>query len=209
MLQRAHRGDLLEVLVDGRGAHLHRGGQFLHAQGLALVVADPVHRAGDAVHLAVGGGDLPQPGVLVDGDQVVVDLPLDQGRQLGLGMAGFASRMLHRDRLYPLLRYLPLGLAAVTLAMTASGQLLWAVAAAMVGWGALNAAIPVCWSTWLASELGDEPESGGGLLVASIQLAIMLGGAMGGQLLDHASTSAPLVGGRGAAGSFGAGHWGW
>ncbi|WP_175526602.1 MFS transporter [Geopseudomonas sagittaria] len=119
---------------------------------------------------------------------------------LGLGVAGFAgthfaSHMLHRDRLYPLLRYLPLGLAVVTLAMMASGQLFWAVAAAMVGWGALNAAIPVCWSTWLARELGDEPESGGGLLVASIQLAIMLGGGMGGQLLDHASTSAPLVGG--------------
>lgn len=119
---------------------------------------------------------------------------------LGLGVAGFAgthfaNRMLHRDRLYLLLRYLPLGLAAVTLAMMASGQLFWAVAAAMVGWGALNAAIPVCWSTWLAREFGDEPESGGGLLVASIQLAIMLGGAMGGQLLDHASTSAPLVGG--------------
>ncbi|MNN82134.1 Purine ribonucleoside efflux pump NepI [compost metagenome] len=79
--------------------------------------------------------------------------------------------------------------------MMASGQLFWAVAAAMVGWGALNAAIPVCWSTWLARELGDEPESGGGLLVASIQLAIMLGGALGGQLLDHSSTSAPLVGG--------------
>ncbi|HEY6610963.1 MAG TPA: MFS transporter, partial [Pseudomonas sp.] len=95
----------------------------------------------------------------------------------------------------PLLRYLPLGLAAVTLAMMASGHQFWAVAVVMVGWGALNAAIPVCWSTWLARELSDEPESGGGLLVASIQLAIMLGGALGGQLLDHASASAPLVGG--------------
>ncbi|MFB8828802.1 hypothetical protein ACE0DR_04315 [Azotobacter sp. CWF10] len=72
-----------------------------------------------------------------------------------------------------------------------TGHLFWAVAAMMVGWGALNAAIPVCWSTWLAREIDDEPESGGGLLVASIQLAIMMGGALGGQLLDHANASAP------------------
>lgn len=119
---------------------------------------------------------------------------------LGLGLAGFAGThfagaMLHRQRLYPLLRYLPLALAAVTLAMMEAGHLFWAVAAMMVGWGALNAAIPVCWSTWLAREIDDEPESGGGLLVASIQLAIMMGGALGGQLLDHANASAPLVGG--------------
>lgn len=119
---------------------------------------------------------------------------------LGLGLAGFAgtrfaSAMLHRQRLYLLLRYLPLALAGVTLAMLESGHLFWAVAATMVGWGALNAAIPVCWSTWLAREIDDEPESGGGLMVASIQLAIMLGGAMGGQLLDHADVAAPLAGG--------------
>ncbi|MNN09248.1 hypothetical protein D3C81_1221260 [compost metagenome] len=35
------------------------------------------------MHLAVGGGDLPQPGALVAGDQAVVDLPLDQRRQQG------------------------------------------------------------------------------------------------------------------------------
>lgn len=119
---------------------------------------------------------------------------------LGLGLAGFAgtrfaSAMLHRQRLYLLLRYLPLALAGVTLAMLESGHLFWAVAAMMVGWGALNAAIPVCWSTWLAREIDDEPESGGGLMVASIQLAIMLGGALGGQLLDHADVAAPLAGG--------------
>lgn len=84
---------------------------------------------------------------------------------LGLGLAGFAGThfagaMLHRQRLYPLLRYLPLALAAVTLAMMEAGHLFWAVAAMMVGWGALNAAIPVCWSTWLAREIDDEPESG-------------------------------------------------
>ncbi len=119
---------------------------------------------------------------------------------LGLGLAGFAgthfaSAMLQRHYLYPLLRWLPLALAFATFGLVEFGSLLWGVGGLMIGWGALNAAIPVCWSTWLAKEIDDEPESGGGLMVASIQLAIMLGGAFGGQLLDHLSASAPLIGG--------------
>jgi len=119
---------------------------------------------------------------------------------LALGLAGFvgtqfASTMLHRNHLYPLLRWLPLALAAVTLGLMELGHVFWGAAAMMFGWGALNAAIPVCWSTWLAREIADEPESGGGLMVASIQLAIMIGGAFGGQLLDRMTVAAPLAGG--------------
>jgi predicted MFS family arabinose efflux permease len=61
--------------------------------------------------------------------------------------------------------------------------------------GAVNSAIPVCWSTWLTKGISDEPESGGGLLVGAIQLSIMLGGAFGGLLFDHISAAATLVGG--------------
>lgn len=121
---------------------------------------------------------------------------------LALGLAGFvgtqfASTMLHRNHLYALLRWLPLALAAVTLGLMELGHVFWGAAAMMFGWGALNAAIPVCWSTWLAREIADEPESGGGLMVASIQLAIMIGGAFGGQLLDQMTVAAPLAGGAG------------
>lgn len=118
---------------------------------------------------------------------------------LGLGAAGFlgtygATVMLGRH-LYALLRWLPLALGAVTLALLAVGHVLWAVAIALIAWGALNAAIPVAWSTWLSKGIADEPESGGGLLVAAIQLAIMLGAALGGVLLDHLSIMATLLGG--------------
>ena len=74
-----------------------------------------------------------------------------------------------------------------------NGRLMMAVA--MTIWGALNAAIPVSWSAWLAQGISDEPESGGGLLVAAIQLSIMLGAALGGLLLDHLSIAATLIGG--------------
>jgi predicted MFS family arabinose efflux permease len=118
---------------------------------------------------------------------------------LGLGIAGFAgtygaSALLQRH-LYPLLRWLPLALGAVTLAMLGVGHVLLGVAASMIAWGALNSAIPVAWSTWLSREMSDDPENGGGLLVAAIQLAIMSGAALGGLLLDHASIAATLLGG--------------
>lgn len=118
---------------------------------------------------------------------------------LGLGVAGFvgtyfATAWVGRS-LYRLLMGLPLALAAATVAMLAFGHSIWAVAVAMVAWGALNAAIPVCWSTWLSRGIEDEPESGGGLMVAAIQLAIMLGAAFGGMLLDRISIAAALIGG--------------
>ncbi|MDN7956440.1 hypothetical protein QZM41_12070 [Burkholderia orbicola] len=119
---------------------------------------------------------------------------------LGLGVAGFAGThfagtMLHRNHVYPLLRWLPIALAAATLGLVQFGHLFAGAATMMIGWGAVNAAIPVTWSTWLAKEIDDEPESGGGLMVGSIQLAIMLGGALGGELLDRIGVFAPLMGG--------------
>jgi predicted MFS family arabinose efflux permease len=118
---------------------------------------------------------------------------------LGLGIAGFvgtyAATALLKHHLYRLLRGLPLALGAVTLAMLAGGHVLWAVAVAMILWGTLNSALPVSWFNWLAEAVRDEPEAGGGLMVAAVQLAIMLGAALGGVLLDHYSVAATFVGG--------------
>lgn len=118
---------------------------------------------------------------------------------LALGCAGFvgtsAATALVGRHLYALLRGLPLALGAVTFALLAAGHLLWGVALLMFAWGALNSAIPVAWFNWLPQGISDEPEAGGGLMVAAIQLAIMLGAACGGLLLDHVSIAATLVGG--------------
>jgi len=118
---------------------------------------------------------------------------------LGLGMAGFigtsAGSALAKRRLYLLLGVLPVLLAAVTGWLLVTQHMLWSVAAAMVAWGAINSAIPVCWSTWLAKGISDEPESGGGLIVGAIQLSIMSGGALGGYLLDRTSITGTFVGG--------------
>lgn len=117
---------------------------------------------------------------------------------LCLGSAGFlgtwAASMSIGRHLYALLRWLPLALGATTLTMLFVGHWLWAVGVLMVAWGTLNSAIPVCWSTWLSKGVADDPESGGGLMVAAIQLAIMVGGGLGGWLLDGVSITATFVG---------------
>lgn len=118
---------------------------------------------------------------------------------LALGVAGFvgtygASTLL-RSHLNALLIGLPIALAVVSLGLLALGHSLGGVAIMMFLWGAINAAIPVTWSTWLTREIRDEPEAGGGLMVAAIQLAIMLGAAFGGFLLDRVSITATFVGG--------------
>lgn len=128
-----------------------------------------------------------------------VSVPQLSALLLGLGAAGFAgtsaASALVRRHLYRLMWGLPLALAAVTLALLAVGQVVWGVAVMLIVWGTLNSAIPVAWASWLAKDLGDEPESGGGLMVAAIQLAIMLGAALGGFLLDRYSIAATFIGG--------------
>ncbi|MFM0490034.1 MFS transporter, partial [Paraburkholderia graminis] len=116
---------------------------------------------------------------------------------LGMGLAGFAgtygASALITKRLFHLLMALPIALAVVTLTMLPAGHSFGAAALLAIAWGAVNAAIPVAWSTWLSKGVKDKPESGGGLMVASIQLSIMVGAELGGTLLDHYSIGATFL----------------
>jgi len=117
---------------------------------------------------------------------------------LALGVAGFAGtaaagaaigRHLHR-----LLLGLPLALGVVTAGLLPAAASPWALGVLLFAWGALNAAVPVAWFNWLARSVKDQPEAAGGLMVAAIQLAIMLGAGLGGLLLDHLSIAATMLG---------------
>ncbi|TNI99010.1 MFS transporter [Aeromonas veronii] len=130
--------------------------------------------------------------------RTLVDLPQLSALLLALGLAGFAgttavSLLLHRH-LYRMLRWLPLVLGVITLALLAVEHHFWSVALMLILWGALNSAIPVAWSAWITQGIADTPESGGGLMVAAIQLSITLGAAVGGWLLDSLSISATFIG---------------
>ena len=61
-------------------------------------------------------------------------------------------------------------------------------------WGFAFGLVPVGWSTWLATTVPDEAESAGGLLVASIQLAISAGAAVGGAVFDLNGASGVFAG---------------
>ncbi|BDC86892.1 MULTISPECIES: MFS transporter [Aeromonas] len=130
--------------------------------------------------------------------RTLVDLPQLSALLLALGLAGFAgttavSLLLHRH-LYRMLRWLPLVLGVITLALLTVAHHFWGVALMLILWGTLNSAIPVAWSAWITQGIADTPESGGGLMVAAIQLSITLGAALGGWLLDSFSISATFMG---------------
>ncbi|PLK47010.1 MFS transporter [Uliginosibacterium sp. TH139] len=130
--------------------------------------------------------------------QTHVSLPQLSMLLFALGLAGFvgtrgASITLDKH-LYRLLGWSPFALAIVTLVLLQVSTLLWPVAIALFIWGTLYSAIPVGWSAWMAHGVSDQAESAGGLIVAAIQLAILLGGALGGLLLDHVSIQATFVG---------------
>ncbi|HEY9247501.1 MAG TPA: MFS transporter [Rariglobus sp.] len=118
---------------------------------------------------------------------------------LASGVAGFAgtyfASSLVSRHLMRLLIWLPVLLGVVSLGMFALGHSLVGVGVMMFLWGAINSAIPVAWATWVSQGTRDEPEAGGGLMVAAIQLAIMTGASLGGLLLDHVSIGATFVGG--------------
>ena len=84
-----------------------------------------------------------------------------------------------------------LAMAAVALALISLGSSTGATAVLLAIWGVIGTAAPVAWWTWLARTLPQDAEDGGGLMVASIQLAITVGAAAGGLLFDasgYAST---------------------
>lgn len=69
-----------------------------------------------------------------------------------------------------------------------------AVSALVALWGFALGAVPVAWTTWLTRAVPDETESGGGLQVAAIQLAITAGAAGGGALYSVEGSSGLLHG---------------
>jgi hypothetical protein len=93
VLQRAERGDRLEVAMQGRGAHPRLGGQLLDAERLVEVLGDPADGPLDLAHAAVGPGDLGQARPLVAQQHAVEDLALDQRGQHG----GVARRIDQAD----------------------------------------------------------------------------------------------------------------
>ena len=103
---------------------------------------------------------------------------------LGFGVANFigtsiAGHLLSRS-LRLTLALVPLAMSVLALMMVTFGHIALLDGLLVAMWGFAFGLVPVGWSTWLATTVPDEAESAGGLLVASIQLAISAGAAGGG-----------------------------
>lgn len=108
---------------------------------------------------------------------------------VGTWLIGFALQR----RLHALLIGAPLGLAVIAAALIGLGASPAATAVLLAGWGLIGTAAPVAWWTWLSRVLPDDAEAGGGLMVAVVQLAITLGAAAGGLLVDASGYAAAFT----------------
>ncbi|WP_127754284.1 MFS transporter [Devosia sp. 1566] len=95
-----------------------------------------------------------------------------------------SSRLIERS-MFGTLATMPLLLAVLAILLATLGGNAFADAALPAIWGFAFGIIPVSWSTWVTRVAPDEAESGGGLLVATANLAITIGAAAGGWIFDH------------------------
>jgi DHA1 family purine ribonucleoside efflux pump-like MFS transporter len=116
------------------------------------------------------------------------DAPLISAIILALGIAGFVGTImigwLLKSHLYSLLITIPAMLAVIAITLVEVDGTPLTAGLLLTLWGLLATAAPVGWWTWLSKTMPHEAEAGGGLMVAIIQLAIMLGAMVGGTLFD-------------------------
>ena len=112
---------------------------------------------------------------------------------LGFGMANFLGTILAGILLTLTLAPLVIGAVGLGLAVLHLG--LPAHALMVAFWGMAFGAVPVGWSTWMARSAPDETESGGGILVAAVQISIAAGAALGGSIFSFSGVTGVFAAG--------------
>lgn len=98
-----------------------------------------------------------------------------------------------QKRLFSVLIAIPLVMAIIALGLIAFGSSAASTGVLLMAWGLFSTAAPVGWGTWLSRTMPDDAEAGGGLQVATIQLAITLGASTGGVLFDAIGWWTPFL----------------
>ncbi|MCD5996687.1 MFS transporter [Pseudomonas sp. CDFA 602] len=116
---------------------------------------------------------------------------------LSLGLMGLVGTYLIggllQKRIYAYLIAIPLVMALLAVALVFLGHSPKAVALVLAFWGLVATRAPVAWGLWLSRTLPEDAEAGGGLMVATIQLAITVGAGAGGALFDAHGWWSPFV----------------
>lgn len=120
----------------------------------------------------------------VDNDMLSVIL-------LGFGVANLAGTslagILLKWNLYRSLALMPLLMAILVVSLTFIGHFTVVTAILVALWGLFFGVIQVGWTAWLTRTVPDDAESGGGVQIAVIQLAISAGAGIGGFMVDLTS----------------------
>ncbi|WP_460160646.1 MFS transporter [Pseudomonas sp. S2_B10] len=107
---------------------------------------------------------------------------------LVIGVAGFIGTVVIgsvlKKGLYRVVIAIPLLMAMIAVALIGMGSSVVATFVLLGLWGLIATAAPVGWWSWLARTLPDDAETGGGLMVAVVQLSIASGSTVGGLLFD-------------------------
>ncbi|QIT31308.1 MFS transporter [Raoultella terrigena] len=107
---------------------------------------------------------------------------------LVIGIAGFIGTTIIgtflKRGLYGPLIVIPFLMAAIAFALISFGESVVPVAILLGLWGLVATAAPVGWWSWVAQTMPKNAETGGGLMVAVVQLSIALGSTVGGLLFD-------------------------
>jgi predicted MFS family arabinose efflux permease len=118
---------------------------------------------------------------------------------LGFGIANFVGTILAGILLERSLRLTltlpPLVIGGVGLGLAVLHLGLPAHAVMVAFWGMAFGAVPVGWSTWMARSAPDETESGGGILVAAVQISIAAGAALGGSIFSFSGVTGVFAAG--------------
>jgi len=108
---------------------------------------------------------------------------------LGFGIANLLGSILARYllewNLYKSLSIAPLFMGVIVALLVLFGGYTIIAATLIAFWGLLFGVLQVGWVAWLTNTIPDETESGGGIQVATIQLAISLGAVIGGVFFDY------------------------
>ncbi|UDC27032.1 MFS transporter [Klebsiella variicola] len=108
---------------------------------------------------------------------------------LAIGISGLAGTtaigLVIKNQLYKTLMIIPLLMALIALLLIPLATNIVAVSILLALWGVLSTAAPVGWWSWVAHATKADTESGGGLMVATVQFSIAIGSTVGGILFDH------------------------
>jgi predicted MFS family arabinose efflux permease len=107
---------------------------------------------------------------------------------LAFGLANLAGTTLARHLLERNLKrtlvLMPLFMGLIVGALVVFGSLPIVVSVLVALWGMAFGGVQVGWPTWLTRTIPDEAETGGGIQIAAIQLAITTGAGLGGLFFD-------------------------